>query len=88
MRAETYRRLQEQVLQNLYERFPVACSAQEVAADLVRDHELVRRLLRELHAKRLVSEVREGKGGAFTAWRRWKLAPDVHARYAQLARPA
>lgn len=85
MSAKTYRKLQEQVLGVLYERYPEPVSALVVADSMVRDHELIRRLLLELEAKKLAQPVKQGKTGELTTWKRWKLAPAVHAHYSQLS---
>jgi hypothetical protein len=85
MNSTTYQKLQEQIMSVLYDNHPQPLSALVIAEAMVRDHELVRRLLRELEDKRFVAAVKQGKMGEFTTWRRWKLSPEIYKRYEQIA---
>lgn len=87
MSLVTYQKLQEQILSVLYDHHPQPISALVIAEAMIRDHELIRRLLFELEGKSLVQPVKNGKTGELTTWKRWKLAPAIYARYSQLAQP-
>lgn len=86
MSVNTYQKLQEQIMSVLYDNYPQPVSALVVAEAMIRDPELIRRLLKELEGKKFVQIVKNGKGGEFTTWQRWKLTPQIQQRYSQLSR--
>ena len=76
-------RISEQILSYLYGVFPRLVFTVDVARELARDEEFVKRLLLELEKKGLVVRVaKNSKGEDYLKRMRWRLSGRAHAVYA------
>ena len=76
-------RISEQILSYLYGVFPRLVFTVDVARELARDEEFVKRLLLELEKKGLVVRVaKNSKGEDYLKRMRWRLSGRAHAIYA------
>jgi len=75
-------RISEQVLSFLYHIFPNHPFTAEIAREVVRDEEFIKRLLFELKEKGLVVPIRKNiKGEPFTRRLKWRLTQKVYDVY-------
>ena len=75
-------RISEQILSFLYHSFPAQPFTAEIARDLARDEEFIKRLLFDLKEKGLVTPIRKNaKGDIFTRRLKWRLAQKVYDVY-------
>ena len=75
-------KIAEQVLQFLYHSFPKTPFTAEVAREIVRDEEFVKRILFDLAGKNLVIAIRKNsKGEPFSRRLKWRLPPKVYEAY-------
>jgi len=75
-------RIIEQILSFLYHSFPEEPFTAEIARELVRDEEFIKRLLFELKEKALVVPiVKNKKGEPFSRRLRWRLSNKVYEVY-------
>ena len=75
-------RIIEQILSFLYNSFPKEPFTAEIARELVRDEEFIKRLLFELKEKGLVVPiVKNKKGEPFSRRLRWRLSNQVYEFY-------
>lgn len=80
-------RIAEQILAFLYHSFPKQPFTAEVAREIARDEEFVKRLLFELKEKGLIISVRKNaKGIAFTRRSKWRLTQKVYDIYSEKAK--
>jgi len=72
----------EQVLHYLYQVFPKNPFTAEIAREIARDEEFIKRILLELREKNLVLVIRKGKKGeSFSKRMKWKLTNKVYEVY-------
>ena len=77
-------KIAEQVLSYLYHGFPEQPFTAEIAREIARDEEFVKRLLFELKEKQLVIPIRKNsKGKVFTRRLKWRLANKVYDIYTE-----
>jgi DNA-binding IscR family transcriptional regulator len=75
-------RIAEQILSFLYRRYPQGPFTAEIAREIVRDEEFVKRLLFYLKDKDLVVPIRKNsKGLSFNRRIRWRLSNKVYEIY-------
>jgi DNA-binding IscR family transcriptional regulator len=75
-------RIAEQVLSFLYHSFPKQPFTAEIAREVARDEEFIKRLLFELKEKNLVIPIRKNKKGeSFSRRLRWRLTTKVYDYY-------
>lgn len=75
-------KIAEQVLSFLYHAFPDQPFTAEIAREVARDEEFMKRLLFELKEKNLVVVIRKNKKGeVFSRRLRWRLANKVYEFY-------
>jgi len=75
-------RITEQILSFLYSSFPKEPFTAEIARELARDEEFVKRVMNELSEKKLVIPVRKNeKGQNFTRRVRWRISGKVYDIY-------
>jgi len=75
-------KISEQILLNLYQSFPKTPFTAEIARDLVRDEEFIKRLLFDLSSKGLVIPVRKNtKGEPFSKRIKWRISNKVYEIY-------
>jgi hypothetical protein len=78
-------KISEQILSHLYHSFPSAFFTSAIAAELARDEEFIKQMLKELQDKKLVSCIRKSSEGIPYSRRcRWSLAPKAYDAYKQL----
>lgn len=81
---EKIEKISEQILSYLYGVFPRMVFTVEVAREIARDEEFVKRLLLELEGKGLVVGVRKNsKGEDYLARMRWRLSNRAHEVYSR-----
>lgn len=72
----------EQVLHHLYQKFPEQPFTAQIAREIARDEEFIKRLLFELKEKNLVIPVSKNKKGeSFSRRLKWGLSPKVYDIY-------
>lgn len=72
----------EQILFLLYSKFPQPLFTSHIAREVARDEEFVKKLLREMNRKKLVSEIKKNpQGKDYTKRRRWKLSDKIYLKY-------
>lgn len=75
-------RIAEQILSFLYHSFPNEPFTAEIAREVVRDEEFIKRILFELKEKNLVSLIRKNnKGDLFSRRLKWRLSNKVYDIY-------
>ena len=75
-------KIAEQILSFLYHNFPNQPFTAEIAREIARDEEFIKRLLFELKDKGLVTPIRKNsKGIAFTRRLKWRLSQKVYDVY-------
>lgn len=75
-------KIAEQILHFLYQSFPKNPFTAEVAREIARDEEFVKKLLLELKEKKIVVAIRKNKNGmVFSRKIKWKLSNKVYDLY-------
>ena len=75
-------KISEQVLSFLYHSFPKQPFTAEIAREIARDEEFIKRLLFELKEKNLIIPIRKNaKGETFSRRLKWRLASKVYDVY-------
>jgi len=75
-------KIAEQILSFLYHSFPDQPFTAEIAREIARDEEFIKRLLFDLKEKGLVSPIRKNaKGEIFTRRLKWRLSQKVYDVY-------
>ena len=75
-------KIAEQILHFLYQSFPKNPFTAEVAREIARDEEFVKKLLLELKEKNIVVAIRKNKDGmVFSRKIKWKLSNKVYDLY-------
>lgn len=75
-------RISEQILSFLFHSFPNEPFTAEIAREVVRDEEFIKRILFELKEKNLVLAIRKNnKGDLFSRRLKWRLSSKVYDIY-------
>ncbi len=75
-------KISEQILSHLYHCFPDQPFTSEIARELARDEEFIKKLLFDLKGKGLVISIRKNpKGVPFTRRVKWRLSKQVYDVY-------
>ena len=75
-------KITEQILSFLYHGFPNQPFTAEIAREIARDEEFIKRMLFELQEKGLVTPIRRNaKGDIFTRRLKWRLSQKVYDVY-------
>ncbi len=75
-------KIAEQILSYLYYTFPNQPYTAEIAREVIRDEEFIKRLLFELNEKGLVTPIRKNKNGdIFTRRLKWRLTQKIYNIY-------
>jgi len=75
-------KITEQILSYLYHEFPNQPFTAEIAREIARDEEFMKRLLFDLKEKGLVTSIRKNaKGNLFTRRLKWRLSQKVYNIY-------
>lgn len=81
---EKIEKISEQILHYLYGVFPKLVFTVEVAREIARDEEFVKRLLLQMEERGLVVRVdKNSKGEVYSARMRWRISNKVHAVYSR-----
>ncbi len=77
-------KIAEQILSFLYHSFPNQPFTAEIAREIARDEEFIKRLLFDLKEKKLVIPIRKNsKGLVFTRRLKWRLSNKVYDVYSE-----
>jgi predicted transcriptional regulator with HTH domain len=77
-------RIQEQILQFLYQIFPKQIFTSDIAVEIARDEEFIKTLLLDLEKKELIIRVNKNSDGInYLRRQRWRLSNKVHELYSQ-----
>ena len=75
-------KISEQILSFLYHSFPKQPFTAEIAREIARDEEFIKRMLFDLKEKNLVTPIRKNaKGEVFSRRMKWRLASKVYDIY-------
>lgn len=75
-------KITEQILSYLYSIFPAYPFTAEIAKEIARDEEFVKKLMLELEKKELVSSImKNAQGNVFSRRMRWRLSNKVYEVY-------
>jgi len=75
-------KISEQILAHLYHCFPAQPFTSEIARELARDEEFIKKLLFDLKGKGLLVSIRKNsKGVPFTRRIKWRLSKQVYDVY-------
>jgi len=82
---EKVEKILEQILSYLYSVFPKQVFTVDVAKDLARDEEFIKKLLLDLEKKGLVLRIdKNPNGSSYSRRLRWRLSGKAHEAYAKL----
>ena len=79
-------KIAEQILSHLYHSFPKQLFTAEIAKELARDEEFIKKMLFSLKEKALVKDIKKNKQGIpFTRRIKWQLSTKAYEAYHQKA---
>ncbi|MCS7134251.1 MAG: hypothetical protein NZ889_00100 [Candidatus Pacearchaeota archaeon] len=85
---EKERKIQESILQLLFQNSPKLLFTSQIAKELARDEEYIKKLLLDLESKELVTCVKKNNTGKQYSRRlRWRLSNKTYEVYKNLMRP-
>ena len=76
----TKHRIAEMVLGLLLDRYPMPLTTREVADELVRDKEFVKKILEMLRGQGLVRTFAKKTGASYSRWLKWSLTDEAKKR--------
>lgn len=80
-------RIQEQILQFLFQIFPKQVFTSDIAVEIARDEEFIKELLQDLEKKELVVKVdKNSEGINYLRRARWRLSNKIQEIYSQQIR--
>ncbi|MCX6767686.1 MAG: hypothetical protein NTY90_03085 [Candidatus Micrarchaeota archaeon] len=83
---EKTRRICEHILELIYSTYPSTLFTAEIAVELARDEEFVKRLLEDLEKKGLVARIKTSEGGdKYVRRSRWALSKAAKEKYDEAA---
>ncbi len=74
-------KITEQILAFLYHSFPKQPFTAEIARELIRDEEFIKKLLLELKDKNLIVSIRKNDKTVFSRRIKWRLSNKVYEAY-------
>ncbi len=78
-------RIKEGILSYLYDNPAKPIFTSQIAEEMIRDEEFILRLLKELHASKLIKKIStNSRGKQFLSRRKWTLRPEVYTKYSEL----
>ena len=78
-------KISEQILAFLYSCSPKPCFTSEIAREIARDEEFVKKILIDLKGKRLVIEIRRNpQGKEYSRRQRWRISEIAFQAYKKL----
>ncbi|MEX0932634.1 MAG: hypothetical protein WDZ77_00860 [Candidatus Pacearchaeota archaeon] len=82
---EKLEKISEQILATLYSSSPTLLFTSNIAQEVARDEEFVKKLLNELKSKKLVKEVKKNaKGADYSKRTRWTLTEEAYSKYKKI----
>lgn len=79
-------KIAEQILSQLYQSFPKQLFTTQIAKELARDEEFIKKLLFDLKEKGLIKDIKKNKQGiVFTKRIKWQLSTKAYEAYHQKA---
>jgi len=82
--VEKLNKIKEQILFFLYSQFPKQPFTSDIARELARDEEFIKKIMLELHKDSLVIKVEKNTEGIKYVRRlRWRISNKVHQAYAE-----
>ncbi len=79
------KKIKEEILSLLFSNNLKPMFTSEIAYNLIRDEEFIKKLLFELKKERLIIEIdKSPKGHKYSKWRRWTLNSQTYKAYKQL----
>jgi len=79
-------KISEQILALLYSFFPRSYFTSQIAFEMARDEEFMKKLLIELEKKKLIIEIKKNpKGVRYKRRSRWTLSDNTYQKYKQLS---
>lgn len=82
---EKERKIQESILQLLFQNNPKTLFTSQIAKELARDEEYIKKLLLDLESKELVTRVKKNPfGGEYSKRMRWSLSNKAYVAYKNL----
>jgi len=80
-------KIQEQILYYLYSIFPKQIFTSQIATELARNEEFIKKLLLKLNTKRLIIKITKNpKGEQYSRRMRWRLSNKAHETYSKLSK--
>ncbi len=76
----TRHRIAEQVLGLLLDKYPIPLTTREVADELVRDKEFVKKILEMLRSQGFVRTFAKKTGATYSRWLKWQLTDEGKKR--------
>ena len=75
-------KISEQILALLYSKSPQSLFTSQIAQELARDEEFIKKLLLSLKNKKLIDEIKKNpKGKSYIRRSRWKLSDSTYLAY-------
>ncbi|MEM2089500.1 MAG: hypothetical protein QXL88_00170 [Candidatus Pacearchaeota archaeon] len=85
---EKEKKIQEAILHLLFQNSPKMLFTVQIAKELARDEEYIKKLLLDLEAKDLVVSIKKNnQGKEYTRRLRWRLSNKAYEAYKSLAKP-
>lgn len=82
---EKLEKIQEQILSHLFTVFPKQIFTSDIAKELARDEEFIKKLLLELEKKNLVIKITKNPEGIdYSRRQRWRISNKAHEMYKKL----
>jgi predicted transcriptional regulator with HTH domain len=81
---EKQNKIKEQVLYYLYSQFPKQKFTSDIAKELARDEEYMKKLLMEMHKDALITKIdKNSQGITYLKKLRWRISNKAHRIYSQ-----
>ena len=79
---EKKNKILEQILIVLFSKFPQLLFTSQIASDMARDEEFIKKLLFDLKEKKLIIEIKKNpKGITYLRRSRWKMEDNIYQKY-------
>ncbi|MCH8945366.1 MAG: hypothetical protein IIA85_00390 [Nanoarchaeota archaeon] len=79
---EKKNKILEQILMVLFSKFPQLLFTSQIASEMARDEEFIKKLLFDLKEKKLIIEIKKNpKGITYLRRSRWKMEDNIYQKY-------
>lgn len=79
---KTFNKVAESVLAFLNERYPEPLTCREVAEEMARDNEFIKRVLEFLEKQGLIQQIyKSSEGRDYLRWTKWQLTPATKSKF-------